>query len=243
MKTNFTHFLLRVISIRLLLITLTLSLSMIPLLRAQENSKFPEVFTLNSKPFGIPYAEWTARWWQWALSIPDKVNPITDLTGEHCSEDQKGPVWFLGGTWGGSAERTCTIPAGKAILWAPINYSCSPAEFPELNTEAELRQCTKEPMDKVIAVGVKINGTNSPNLKEFRVQSPVFNFSYPEGNVIGKPPQKTFGVSDGYWIFLKPLTPGKYEIESTGTYLSPDPSTGTPTAFSNTVRYHLVVIP
>ena len=104
---------------------------MIPLLQAQENGEFPEVYTLDSKPFGIPYTEWTARWWQWALSIPDKVNPISDLTGEHCSEGQKGPVWFLGGTWGGSAERTCTIPAGKAILWAPINYSCSPAEFQE----------------------------------------------------------------------------------------------------------------
>ena len=131
MKINFINLLLGEISIRLLLITLTLSLSMIPLLPTQENGEFPEVYTLDSKPFGIPYTEWTARWWQWALSIPDKVNPISDLTGEHCSEGQKARFGFSRCIGEALQSGRVHIPAGKAILWAPINYSCSPAEFQE----------------------------------------------------------------------------------------------------------------
>lgn len=226
-------------------ITLSMAFFVSPSLEAHGSTGFPDIFPLDSKPYGKSYAEWTASWWQWALSIPEKINPISDMTGEFCAQGQNGPVWFLGGTWGGSVERTCTIPAGKAIFWGPINYSCSPVEFPLFDTEAELRDCVKKPMDKVLAVNVKINGKDSPDLKQFRIQSPPFNFTFPEGNILGEdvPSQKTFSISDGYWIFLKPLPPGRYTIESTGTYLTSDISTETPSAFSNTVKYNITVKP
>jgi hypothetical protein len=208
-------------------------------------AEFPDIYPVDSRPFGQSYPEWTASWWQWALTIPERMNPISDTTGQFCNVGQSGPVWFLGGTWGGSVERKCNIPVGKAILWGPINYSCSPVEFPSLKTEDALRDCAKKPMDKVLAVSVKINGTESPDLKQFRIQSPVFNFTFPDGNILGEdvPSQKTFSVSDGYWIFLKPLPKGHYTIESTGTYLSADTSPETPTAFSNTVKYTINIGP
>src|SRR5258706_4066400 len=39
----------------------------------------------------------SADWWQWALSIPTSVNPLTDTTGEHCNVGQRGEKWFLAG--------------------------------------------------------------------------------------------------------------------------------------------------
>src|SRR2546427_7156737 len=69
----------------------------------------PGIAPPNSHPHGLTYGEWNGRWWQWALSIPSDVNPVLDTTGVHCAEGQTGKVWFLAGTFGGAATRTCTI--------------------------------------------------------------------------------------------------------------------------------------
>jgi hypothetical protein len=32
-------------------------------------------------PYGILYAEWTDKWQEWALEIPNDRNPMSDVTG------------------------------------------------------------------------------------------------------------------------------------------------------------------
>ena len=63
-------------------------------LRADGNSN-PGILPINSTSHGKTYGEWTAAWWQWALSIPAERNPFfpLDPTGEFCGEGQSGPVW------------------------------------------------------------------------------------------------------------------------------------------------------
>lgn len=56
-----------------------------------------EVMQADSKPYGLTYEDWTARWWQWAYSIPKDVNHAYDDTGKYCMEGQGGPVWFFAG--------------------------------------------------------------------------------------------------------------------------------------------------
>ena len=46
---------------------------------------------------GVSRAEWSARFSQWALSLPPEVNPNFDPTGEQCGYGQSGPVFFLPG--------------------------------------------------------------------------------------------------------------------------------------------------
>jgi hypothetical protein len=75
-------------------------------------------------------------------------NPAAEETGKNCDQKQSGSVCFLASTKGGSAERECTIPAGKAVPWVPINIECSYAEFPNLKTDevritSELRASAK----------------------------------------------------------------------------------------------------
>ena len=60
----------------------------------------PGVFAVNSKPYGLSYAQWTANWWKWAMGIPTPNNPIPDKTGANCAQQQSGPVWFLAGSNG-----------------------------------------------------------------------------------------------------------------------------------------------
>lgn len=206
---------------------------------AQQVDESISVYPIDSEPFGIPYAEWTGKWWKWALEAPAARNPVSDVTGENCAEGQEGPVWFLAGTFGGSAVRSCTIPADKAVLWNPISQECSYAEFPALKTESDLRSCVRNFQDKVTDAEVTIDGMKLQNLSSYRIQSPLFNFTLPQDNVLALPEQTTTGVSDGIWVFLQPLPPGNHQIQSKG--VSVDFTGPAVQNFVADVRYDLTV--
>src|SRR5919112_4358559 len=72
----------------------------IPFVQAQNGTDDnPAVFTLDSQPYGVSYAEWTAKFWQWLLELPSDNNPVNDQTGKNCANNQKDPnVWFIPGT-------------------------------------------------------------------------------------------------------------------------------------------------
>ena len=58
-------------------------------------------------------------------------------------------------------------------------------------------------------------------LRRFRVQSEVFNLFFPQDNVYGVKTGETRSVCDGFWIFIKPLPPGRYFIYFRGlTFLA-----------------------
>jgi hypothetical protein len=166
----------------------------------------------DENPFGKTWEEWSAEWWKWCLSLPRSQNPITDTTGENGSYNQRDDVWFLAGTFGGFAERTCEIPTGKAIFFPVSCNETSYAECPNFKTEAELGAFAKADIDQVKTIMATVDGQRLPNSDLRRVQSPPFEITLPLENVLGVPPGKTKSKSDGYWVFLKPLAPGKHEI-------------------------------
>jgi cache domain-containing protein len=214
-------------------------------------NEIEEVFTTTSNPYGLTYGEWTARWWQWAYSIPRDVHPAYDDSGRYCAEGQTGPVWFLAGTYEHPAERYCTIPAGKAILLPILNSECSYAEFPNLNAEEELRQCAKQMQDSVVQLEASIDGVAIAALQQYRLQSPLFNLTLGENNILGLPVNTTTeAVSDGNWLFLKPLSIGEHVIyfkggleatdNITGSNNSSEPFAG-PYGWDNPVTYHITI--
>jgi hypothetical protein len=170
-------------------------------------------FSANSKPYNLTYGEWTARWWQWGYSIPKNINPAYDNTGENCAQKQNGQVWFLAGTFGHSVSRACTIPKGKSILLPILNSECSFAEFPKLKTLSELRICAKTIQDHVTTLYASLDGVPIPHLQQYRIQSPPFNFTLPQNNILGmRPNTTTEAIADGNWLFLKPLSPGVHKL-------------------------------
>ena len=166
----------------------------------------------DENPFGKTWEEWSAEWWKWCLSLPRSQNPITDTTGENGSYNQRDDVWFLAGTFGGFAERRCEIPTRKAIFFPVSCNETSYAECPNFKTEAELGAFAKADIDQVKTIMATVDGQELPNSDLRRVQSPPFEITLPIENVLGVPPGKTKSKSDGYWVFLKPLAPGKHEI-------------------------------
>ena len=194
------------------------------------------IFPIDSKPYNSTYGDWSAKWWIWALSVPENENPITDQTGENCAINQQGPVWFLAGTTGGFATRECYIPVGKAILLSPLNIECSYAEFPALKTEKELLDCAQWPG---ALVEVTIDGVKIQNLDKYNIQSPIFDVVLPENNIFGAPAGPTQAVSGGWWVLLEPFSSGKHQINFGGSVLD-NPTTGTQ-SFATEVTYNLSI--
>lgn len=178
------------------------------------------IFSPDSDPYGVSYAEWTARWWQWVLSLPLEANPVNDTTGKNCTINQRGPVWFLAGTIGGLVERDCSVPVEKAILLPILNHGGTLADAPTMKSEKELLLHAVTEMNVISNLEVIIDGVKLSGLQIHRIQSPIFDVILPERNLFGGTPGPTKGASDGYWLFLQPLSKGKHKIHSFGSCLS-----------------------
>ncbi len=195
-----------------------------------------EVYPIDSKPYGLTYGEWAGKWWQWKYSILEEKSPIKDSTGKNCALNQSGPVWYLAGTAGGSAERTCVIPQGKAIMFPIINWSCDAITNPSFKTEAELAKCAS-PYQHV-SVEASIDGTKIGDLNNYKTFSPLYNFTMMEGNELGLAPGiPNKAVTYGYWIILEPMAVGKHELQFRGVVT--DFTVTAPSTFITDVIYHL----
>jgi hypothetical protein len=198
-----------------------------------------QVFAIDSKPYGTPYAEWAGKWHQWLISVPQPLNPATDPTGKNCGQNQAGPVWFLAGTTGGSAERTCIIPSGKAILFTVMGSECDYASYPSVKSQSALVSCARADDDRAKNLQATIDGVPLQQLDKYRATSPLFSVTYPAHNLFGSPPGLTQGIGDGFWVFLQPLSPGKHELHFSGVTPG-NPTTGTAN-FAIDTKYHLIV--
>jgi hypothetical protein len=200
------------------------------------------IYPPNSMPYNLTYGEWSARWWQWVISLPEAINPLTDSTGEDCAQgqNQTGPVWFLTGTFGGSVERTCTIPEGKAILFPVLNFGnvrSAPTE-----TEEDLRMTNKVQADNAAVLEASVDGVPLQDLQNYRADSPLFNVTFPEGNILGIPAGSSEGVADGYWVMLQPLPAGEHTIHFRGAYVDVTAPGGAGNIVTETTS-HLTIAP
>jgi hypothetical protein len=74
--------------------------------------------------------------------IDTKSRPSMDdaTTGEKCAIGQEGSVWFLNYP-PGTRELTCTIPAGKAVLFPILSGEC---DYGVEDTDAKVSICATE---------------------------------------------------------------------------------------------------
>lgn len=177
------------------------------------------LFSRGDHPLGRSWEEWTCQWWKWILSIPRTDNPGYDKTGERISKNQHSDVLFLPGTFGGVAERNISIPANKPILLPVINCTTSFAEAPRLKTESQLMEFVKSQIDDIGIKHASLDGIELKNMEQYRVRSQIFDVFFPEDNVYNVKSGQTRAASDGFWLFLKPLSPGLHQIHTNGSCL------------------------
>lgn len=195
----------------------------------------PGLYSPTSKPFGISFVDWTAKWWQWWLKIPNSQHPFADNTGERCAVAQHGPVWYLLGA-AGKVERNCAVPSDKAILFPILDTECSYSESPNLKDEQDLRVCAVEG-NKGATVNVLVDGKQVKDIDKYRVTTSLFNVTYSNDPVTPTNSNVSQAVSDGWFVFLEPLKPGKHEIKFTASQFAQQ-NTAEPEALMD-VTYHL----
>jgi hypothetical protein len=120
-----------------------------------------------------------------------------------------------------------------------LNSECSTAEFPDLKTETGLRECAKNFQDQTQQLEFVLDEKPFEESEIPRVVTPLFNVTFPEDNIFGAPAGMTGAVSDGNWVFLRPLPEGEHEIVAKGVSL--DVTTTATNTFVSDVTYHLIV--
>ena len=210
----------------------------------------PGVIQPYAKIDGKSYGDWGAEWWKWALSVPYAQSPVVDTTGQYGSQNQKGHVWFLAGTFGTTVEREITIPDDKYIFFPLVNilndHPCPDPTFgPALGqTMEEFLTLGVAPYidpwvtEKDNTLSAKVDGVKLKNLLYYRGISKLTKFTADPSQIAIDPcitGEKQVGVSDGFWIMLAPLKPGKHEIKFTAFALSK------PWPLDINVTYHVTI--
>ncbi len=192
----------------------------------------PGVLPPQSHPNGLTYGEWSNAWWQWALKIPAPVNPVIDTTGANCGVGQSGQVWFLAGVFGtGTATRNdCTVPAGKKLffpIWNIVSIATdgTPPDCPPNGENAD--QLRNDIAGSIMAQDpttykAQVDGESITNLAIYRAgpNNPSFNLhnlALDTFNTVFRTQctslaSQYLAVSDGWYLMLAPLTPGKHTI-------------------------------
>ncbi|MEQ1484413.1 hypothetical protein [Methyloglobulus sp.] len=195
------------------------------------------------KVYGKTIGNWGHAWWQWAFNFPSAGNPILEDGNVDCSAGQSGEVWYLAGSFGSKAERTCTIKKGKAVFFPLLNglyWTPLDPTIPEDCTDVlSCRTGVGESIDKITGWSCTVD--NVPCVwfaQVVRAQSNARRFNIPPGSVATDfgyaPGVRKISISDGYWVMLNPLPPGEHTIHFTSASAAfPD--------FALDVTYHLTV--
>lgn len=176
---------------------------------------FPDVNEAN-------LGELTVRWWQWAMALP--VEPYLDPDGSLCPLGHMGHVWFLAGTDGVRDDivRTCEVPLGVPLLLPVVNrYAARPFAAPRLgDTVPECEQLQAQaamPPDGLVRAKVTLDGVELGPVTAHRVPSAGCFNPYPWlPEPEGKP--APLAASDGYWLLLDPLPPGRHVLDVDAHY-------------------------
>lgn len=144
------------------------------------------------------------------MQFPIEVSPLLDPDGRYGATDQPSTsVWFLAGTSGGDANRYCRFSGEKAIFFPLVNDLISFVEYNALKTEKELHEYARADLDEAGHLYAAVDGIKLEHLEKNRVHTESFNvdmYTESSGSV------RTTAVSDGHWVFLKPLPSGRHTI-------------------------------
>lgn len=169
---------------------------------------------------GITYGAWTVEWWRWAMSFPSSISPVNDETGIYANAGQPRDAFFLAGKFGSEnnkfPRRRCIIPHGKSILFPTLNCQANLLEDLDLKTPDAIREHVAKDIDTIVKNDCYVNEIRIPSV---RVPSDprVFKMKLMKEHEGDMQMMSTLAAADGYWVFLKPLPVGEYEIKFRGS--------------------------
>ena len=222
-----------------LLSVITLALAVAPSTNIVRGDNInPGVYSTQSAPYGIPYQQWMAKYWQWDFSIPKAQHPRDNYTPEKCANGQQGPVWFLSESLSGTEERTCTIPAGKSILAAVLTGECDRSDR-TLHNDQEVSKCARDGNEYGVVSAI-LDGVPIKNLLQYRTDSGYFNLTVPADNIFDEPPGTYRAFVNGIFVFLEPLPSGTHDLDLKASVYNPYEQQYN---YAAVWKYHLIMKP
>lgn len=175
-------------------------------------NKNPGVLPPNSRVQGLTYGEWSARWWQYVLSIPGEENPLTGGTGTNCVYQRIGNVGLVAVDPLSESTITCQVPTGMMLFLDVLSAECSTVEEDPFygGNEEEMRACALS--FTISDLQASIDGSEVKNLDQYIHTSPLFEFTLPEDNILYTEELSGQSVSNGAHLILAPLSPGEHTI-------------------------------
>jgi hypothetical protein len=184
------------------------------------------LYSPRDSPFGFPFVKWAQDWWNWDGSLNKAEHPQNDYyqhrsqlgyTSEKCSagQNQSSSVWFLAladPKQEPILDRTCIVPEGKAIMLAPPTVGQCDSGIEGVDTDEKIRDCAMAGQVGA-SLDIFVDGVkqNYP-LVENRVTSGFFNVTWTTDNIVDGSPGVFRSLTDGYYIFLKPLSRGEHVL-------------------------------
>jgi len=162
---------------------------------------------------GLSQEGWSRVWWQWAATFERYESPIADATGELCTNNQSGDVWFLAGTYGSARTiRTCTVPRGKHLFFPIINYVVMPRGTRSLSCAAAIGTAARV-TDDLSRILLEVDGEPYEGLVAHRQATrECFDLG-----ALSVPPIHLYpAAANGYYVMVRPLPPGEHVINFGG---------------------------
>ena len=173
------------------------------------------------------WSEWSNMWWSWALAMPDGANAVQGTAP--METNQSGEVWFLSGNFkGGSEIRSVTIPQGKSIFVAVLNfYADTTGGSPPADSLMILTQQLWDASKATVTL-FEIDGKSVDNIAA-NYYAPVTSFTnqnIPLKNVLGdmtygKNNISSLAASCGYYMMIDGLSTGTHTIHFKASSLAP----------------------
>jgi hypothetical protein len=169
-------------------------------------------------PGPAPTPELTAQWWQWAMMFGED-GPVADRTGARCGDGQQGDIWFLAGGFGTARiRRSCVVPEDKPLFFPMVNmaYWRQPGAAGLSCADAQAAAALNN--DTAIDLFVELDGAPYAISEARRIRTrSCFNIfaRVPTG---AAPYNAYPAASDGFWLMLRPLAPGRHILKFGGRY-------------------------
>ncbi|MFC7898573.1 signal protein [Streptomyces griseoincarnatus] len=143
--------------------------------------------------------ELQGRWWTWASTEPAPTNPVGDEDGSACGRNQPEDVWFLAGTFGTQAKRTCAVPEGVPLAFPLVNMFGTPADCADFMSTAE---------GSAVLDGEKVDA-DAHQAESIEIRSGV-------GNPVTGTDGSFTAHGCGLWVQLPAPEPGEHSLEIRG---------------------------
>jgi hypothetical protein len=184
-------------------------------------------YTPKDTPLGVPYGDWIKEYWDWWANYPMSQTPAEHKGRYQCFLNDIGNAIFLVDPLKMNVEETysCNVPFGKPIFFSLVTseYDTGVDGY-EKATDKELLDSAKHDDDSN-SFKLTVDGNIIPTefIKSLRTESPFWNITIVPGNHYDSVPGIFRAVAEGFYIFLKPLSPGSHIVSYEASSPKPAP--------------------